>query len=877
MKTHALKPMSLICAVFALAMISVSGCSSGSQLNTVPRNAVDNSGVPSVTTDLCTAPTTRLIDPGERATTGATMGLRGAFSDIAQIPGTNFPGMVYTDAGAVALKYTYFNGSAFQTETIVGGLTTNFVRLVYLSSGKPLVFWANGATAVYMAVRSTGSLTDAGTWTVTAIENVATMTTRSVEAAVNPNNQVAVFYVNAAGTSARVLLCSANCDVAANYSGMGVVGNYITNTASASANSSDVQWCNAGGGVYYPYVTYGGTANSILARCNNANLATCLTPAGWQTASVTDGVNATGANQVMSKLRIDSGVDQPFYVVSRRSGTEIRAYKQNAGGCSTGAPAFSGTSVQVVASATIGNGYGSLYRDSANRWHLMANDGTTNIRYMNELTGTITNAWNANANIETTTIGAIGATRGGMMIDETGSQVLIAYGRTAGGTPVQTLGNLVLAFNMCATGAAGCLTSTLASPSSAAGMTWQNQPVDTSGQIQLVTGQIPNTVSVAATSAGIPAVTFVDFSAGAATSGRLKYAIRSGPSALDAWPSYDISAANQPQSVSLAFDHNNRPWIAYYDASSLRYYLLTNNSSDGSQPWTTYQFPTATATAPTLPAANNVALAMYYSGGVAKPVMIISNSGAATKVVLAARFNPTTESWGTVATVDTGVANFSRLSADFDTMGNIVLAYFDTTNSAIKYSFTTNGGTSWGAAAAVISSLGGMGLSIKINPATSQPAIAFYDRANGFVRYKYCSTGFASCLTSTNWLNLGLGLIDASAGVSGLTAAATDGLLSASLSFSPTGQAFVVYSSGAGSLTSSDMNISYVGTVTGLFSTPAALSPASNANIATPVAATPANFATGGWSLATVRTNIGSLHTVYVGPGNRLYVTSCGN
>lgn len=859
-----------------LLTFTLVGCSDNSDV-TPTRSATDGVASP-VAPNMCTSPVTRVIDTGERSTAGAVMGVRGAFSDIAKIPGTTYPGIVYTDTGAVALKYTFWNGSAYKTEVIAGGLTTNFVRLVYLSTGKPLVFWSNGATAIYMAARSTASISEVGTWTVTAIDNVAAMTTRSVEASVSNLDQVAVFYINGATTSARIILCGSNCDTASNYTGMGVVGNVINATASASTNTSDVKWCNAGGGVNYPYVAFGGTVNSLIGRCTQATLANCLTPANWSTTAITDGTNATGANQMFAKLDIGSTADSAFNVVARRAtGTEIRAYTQNAGGCSSGALAFGSTQRLIASGATLGNSYASLTRDASNRWHLVVNDSTTSLRYFNELTGTITAAWNTVSVIETTTIAAAGVTRGGMIVDDTGSQVLVTYGRTAAGTPTQTLANVVLATNDCPTSGTGCLTSTLASPSSATGMIWANSLVDTTGQITLPTAQIPNTISTAATSMSVPAVAYVDFSAGAATTGRLKYALRAGYSATDHWPSYDIASGLQPQSVALAFDHTNRPWVAFYDASSLRYYLATNNMTDGSGVWTTYQYPIANASAPTLPAANNVALAMSYSSGVAKPLMFVTNSGAATKVMRAAVFNPATEAFTLDTQLDTGVANFSAVSVDYNTSGVVVVAYYDTTNNAVKYNYSSNGGTTWGTAAAVSSALGGMGVQIKLNPVTSKPSIAYYDRSVNLLRYKYCSTAVASCTTSGNWSNLGLGVVESTAGISGLTAVGTDGLLQAALTFTATGQAWLAYPTGAGAATSADLMMSYVSEDTGVFTLSSILNAGAYSIATTPVAATPANFGVGGWMPSSVRTALGSLHTVYVGPGNFLQVTSCGD
>jgi hypothetical protein len=169
-----------------------------------------------------------------------------------------------------------------------------------------------------------------------------------------------------------------------------------------------------------------------------------------------------------------------------------------------------------------------------------------------------------------------------------------------------------------------------------------------------------------------------------------------------------------------------------------------------------------------------------------------------------------------------------------------------------------------------------MGLTVKLNPSTAQPAVAFFDRANNQVKYRYCSSAVSSCGTAANWGFVGLGIVDALAGVSGLSAAATDGLLQASLTFASTGQPWIVWPTGAGA-TAANLLYSYVSTATSVFTTGAALSSARNASITTPVAATAANFAAGGWMPSSVRSILGSLHTVYVGPGNHLYVTSCGD
>jgi anti-sigma-K factor RskA len=866
-------PIKLICILLYGILNSCTNSNSGTANIVIPPAPA------SVVTNMCDSPKTKIIDYGERSA-ATTAGLRGAFSDTALQPTTNYPAFVFTDAGSLTLKFMSWDGSKYNLEIIAGGLTTSWVKIVYLSTGRPLVFWTNGATGVYMATRSSTDHSTSSAWTISTIDNVATVVARALEVSVNALDQVGVFYVNSANTSARVVLCSSNCQTASNYSGMGVVANAISLTASASNNSADIKWCNAGSGIYYPLVTYGGTAQSLIGRCAQSTLANCLTPANWSTATITDGANTTGANQVMTKLHIGSAAGEAFSVVARRTGTEIRAYRQNAGDCATGGLSFSATSRQIVASATIGNSFGQLLRDSSDRWHLIANDGTTSMRYYNQTTGVITSPWNTGL-LETTTLPAIATMRGGAVVDESSDQLLWTYGRSNAGTPTQTMSNVVLGFSNCPVTGAGCSATTLGSAANAAGYSFGNIPLDVSGQIQLTTAQLPNVISLKTTSTGVPAVAFIDFSNGSATTGRLKYRIQIANGATTSWLLSDIGTAVSPHNVSLAFDHLDRPWVAYYDANSLRYFLLTNSKTDGSAAWTQYQFPIAAATAATLPASNNVALTMYENAGVKKPIMVVLNSGAATKVVRAARFDPATETWSNNTLVDSSATNnFGRLTIDSDSLGNIVLAYNDTTNTSIKFTASTDGGATWLSAPtvpAIISGVGGQGLEVRINPLTNRPAISFYDRASNQVRYKYCTTAIATCASSGNWTDLGTGIIESFSGVLGLTAAATDGLLSSSLTFTAEGYPWAVYSLGAGSV-SGNLMFNFTNNVLPSFGTPLILNSGYNSNTVAPVAATAANFAVGGWSVSSVRSFVtGSLHSAYVGPGNYLYVTSCGN
>ena len=150
-------------------------------------------------------------------------------------------------------------------------------------------------------------------------------------------------------------------------------------------------------------------------------------------------------------------------------------------------------------------------------------------------------------------------------------------------------------------------------------------------------------IAIAQNSDGAPGIAYVDFSAGSATTGKLKYASRNGPGSGATWTKYLIPGATSPQFPSLAFDHLKRPWIGYFDASVNKFYLATNTASDGSGTWLTYEFPTIPSGAPgALPRANNTGVGMYYSGDIAHPVLVVLDNNATSLGIKSATLNNTT-------------------------------------------------------------------------------------------------------------------------------------------------------------------------------------------------------------------------------------------
>ncbi|MDZ4660742.1 MAG: hypothetical protein SGJ18_03900 [Pseudomonadota bacterium] len=881
--------------ILTFAMLGLAACSNDPSAGGLPASGGASA---TVTANQCTAPVDQVIDYGQRRTAGAALNVRGAFNDIAINPANNYPAYVFgetnTTAGVNTLKYQFWDGTSYKTETILGGLTTTFVRLVFLTTGKPLVFWGNGATSLYMATRSTASISTVGVWTAAVIDSTSTAI-RAVDASVNPSNQVLVsFAVNTTSANIKAAICTSNCDVFTSYTAM---TSDLDATAGTAMNQMGVGWCRHATG-YFPMVSYSDAANAILTSCRDTTLSNCTNGANWTTDITLTG---SGANLVGSQLYVDSStLDSTAYMVVKHA-AGLRPYTYPTCGTNVAVTAADPGANHVVATATIGNAWFNLGFGQGN-FHVVANDALTMVKYFNQPTATFdTAAWTASVapHVETAGaagLGAAGLTRGGIAVDTTGDQMLITYGRTLLVTPTQTFGNIVLAYNECMNGT--CSATTLGSSAAATGMFWANTPIDNTGQIQRNTTQVPS-VGVAATSTGRPAAAYIDFSVGISaepvTGALLKYIYRDGATVTDQWITSTIPTNSAPQSPSIAFDHLDRPWVGWFETAvgGLRYYLAMNPRSDGLGYWSVFAYPITDAAANTLPVMNQTSVAMYYSAGVAKPVLIILRNPAATKGVSAARFNLATLQWDyqqeIIALTGAATPGGAWLTSDFDTSGNIVVAVHDTGTGAgasctptaarcVRTNYSINGGQTWGTAGQIYSGAA-EGLKVKLNPVTSRPAVSFFNRAVNLVRYKYCTAALASCNSSINWADIGTGIVDGITGVSGLTdtgAAANAGLLNVGLTFTVEGVPFVVWPRGAGAPAQAHLMVAKTNAAATAFDTPTILRYNGVGNESAPVAANAGNFALS-WNPQSIRTVTGALHTIYVGPGNFLYATSCGD
>lgn len=860
----------------------------------------------------CAVPTTVSLDFGQN--TGAANTARGVWSDVKFIPtgvatgsGTatgnvvqysSNVGVAYVDTGAQALKFAYWSGSTFTTEIVAGDAAANitYVRLGFLSNspntGLPIIFYANGAVnsgQIMMAARSSASLTAGATWNVTPIDVNAGTTNRALELSISPTDQVALVYQGVTAPTAnniRFVYCSSSCATPSNYVSQSTSAtSRIDNGATATQTKIGVGWCQMSAGIYNPAVVYGASATAYqFAICNTGasgnTLTSCLTNAGWTRTTAT--IPVTGASGITSDLYLDASIsgDTPKMMVKDVGGAQMKTF-QTSVGCNS---VVAGTTYTAAgSSALVGSGianYANSYfkilkapnysNQTSERFFVVANDGTTAIKWSASSTSSFNGAWNTNnaGAIQTVTLNGAGATNLGADLSMTSGQLIASYG-TAAGTFDATLG---VVNNFLSPG----------DPGSASNIYYQ-LPIDEAGHMQLNATQY-NNVAIASTSTNRPAVAWVDYSSGVATTGKLKYALRTGSAAANPWEMYPVPgtfSVSAPQYPSLAFDQNDRPWIGYWDAQAAgagRFILATNTASDGSGNWTSYMFPVIVAghgVPAAQPAANMTAVAMSYTAGVATPTMIVIDNGTAL-AVKAASLNPATGAWSAVTSIDTLAAQGAAfLTADFSTTSNLITIAYQTLTTGgvrVKYTASTDGST-WPVNASVpypVSNLAqGEGATVKINPVTGLPSIAYYDRANARLYLAQCTTNCTGTgvpvFTGTSSPALtGLGI----AGLSGL---GNSNLLTASLTFSNLGVAYVLYNSGQGDTGSLRLIDNTGGTIPS--TAPLTVVAGRNGNL------TNASATNGAipWNQRSIRLSNGVLATAYVAPGSSLSVTSCGD
>jgi len=745
--------------------------------------------------------------------------------------------MAYVDQGNISIKLTYWSGSTFATEVVAGDGTATFLALGLTSDNVPVITWTLG-TNLKAAIRST-PLGMPGRWDAGIID-VGTAP-RAVNLSINPLNQSSSsFRTDTAVTGrAKGLFGDTGCSRISQFQTMNTTVTVDNNPIVAAQTGMGLSWCQASPTTYYPMVAFGGNTNQIrFAICKNS-LATCLNGANWSA------VNAFASASVNSTFATDPNLtDDVPKIVSLKPATGIKTYKMGTTGCTGTLAAFS-ESAGTIGTATSGTVWLSALLDATGIFHIAANEAATSVRYYNSQTTDITGAWNAAGTVETVALAA--AMKGGASL--AGTSMYISYGQAAAPFDLRL-----------------AKVNNLATSSTAA--TFSRFTPDTSGSIQMVGAnlQVKN-LATAKTSDGKLAVAYVDHSNGAVAAAKLKYALRLGKAFSDAWITTFLPLTNTPSFPALAFDSENRPWVAFYEGSGTRYQLMNNTETDGSGAWSIYEFPYVPGAPKTLPAANQVGLVILTEAGISKPVLIVADNKAGTMAVRAAKFNPLTLSWGPLATIDSpGVSGISHLTAEAQG-ANIVLGYYDITLGKVKYNYSSDGDTWMGSGTSyAFSGLNrGIGATLRIHPTTQSPIASYYDKVNNRLYFAECSGTFATCF-SGGWTETVIE--NGTLGISGL-AAGQEQVLTASLNVNNGGVISILYPRGAG--TSGDLMLAH--NASGAWET----LPFVGANNGALPGSPALNFGIAGWNPVHISNDFASPAGAFVGPGNWLYQFSCGD
>ncbi len=831
--------------------------------------------------DTCT---TRVVDSGVKGQT--TVVQRGLHSDVRIDPTTGYPAIAYTEASAtggnLTVMLSYWNGSRFVHEVTAGdGVgaaagSAQMIRLAFLSDGTPLIFWTTNTTVgVKMVGRSVPlSSSTTPTWNFGVIDAYG-VTSAALEVEVNPLDQVGVHYMHAnpiATARGRFVYCMSNCENPTSYTTMASTSEFIDAVGATAGPQTSIgmAWCKVNSTTYYPAVTYVGNGAFTRYAVCLASPENCGTSAAWTKLNII----AAGATSIGNKLHIDSTVvgDNPKILARNVGGTSLVAYQINQGCTTTPSTITTGGTVGASAANT-GNAWMQIMKDSSGRFHIVANESTTSVSYFNQTaaTGFAVASWNNAGTVNTTTLPAAFAGVGGAAIDSTNGVIYASHGMTS------VPNNLTL----------GIVSGPLSNPSSTG--TFSSFFPNQTGAIQSNIFSVfqHNNIASKQTSSGRPGVAYIDYSVGGATvaaaNGRLKYAYRDGSSSDSSWVVSVVPGTANPHHPSLAYDSDGRPWIGYFEETTIggskRYFLVSNSRADGSGTWTSYQFPQVSkTTVATQPAFDDTSVAMYTSGGVTYPVMIVANSHATGVGIRSARLNPNTGNWSAMTTVDGIASGIYNLSTDYDSNGNIVIAFYDIASTRAKYSYSSDGGTTW--AAAVVASTvaaSGQGVSVKID-GSGIPGIAYYNRSGNNVYYNKCSLGsVALCANIAGWTSpVQVNPVASSVGVSGL--GNPIGTIATALNFTSSGVAEVYYAQGAGASSTAGL-MKGVNTVSAPSTfTVSTVDAGINATTTVNSAASVSNGALSGFSVSSARSSAsGSTSTAYIGPGNWLYVTTCGD
>ncbi|MBL7715748.1 MAG: hypothetical protein JNL01_09795 [Bdellovibrionales bacterium] len=916
--------------------IVVSACSAEVTVSGVTTDSGGGSGSSSMDLTSCSS---EVIDYGTKGGGAATV-QRGQFSSVAMIPGTSYPAVAYIDgsygatgSGANVIKFRYYNGTTWVQEIVGPAGVARQLKLAFLSTGSPILFWSdssqegaatNQVGRLRFAARNsaiTASSLSTSTWSTTQLHSVTAAAAAvpefvGIDVAVSPTDAVLVTYLSSTGSATnnrapRMALCLSDCTSASNYnyktSAVSTAADNVASTAQVTTaiavTKTAAQWCKSGSS-YYPAMMWP-TSNTTLsyAVCNNATLSNCTTPTTgtWNangTVLTPAGTNVMGFDMVIDPTVDATTGSEKVKVAVGSSAGGIRIAESTTN-CDT-----PGTMNWTVAGQITGtpnnfgqNGNIELMKDpGTGTFHIIGNNTNTAISYTNTSGSATPTAFNTLTSWNTL---VSAETPGGATVVQ--STTVLNLGNNLGAAFYGT-GATSKIYLTYATAAA-----TIVTPAYQMRVVQvQNPSVASNSGAQAFAGEFPDTtgnisipfasanpapwraLKLDHTAAGIPAIAYTDYSETgglAGNLGKLKFAVRNGSSAGDAWTTTTVASSGQKILPYLHYaPTENRPYIAAFDASVNQFVLYKGSAVDGGT-FTGYSFPSlGTLTAATNPISNEACLAHYTSGGVEYIVMValvgsVTTPATYSQKIVSAQFNTATNTFGALSTTPASMTNANGgygLSCISDSSGNIGVAYVDQTatvaNGSVRYVSSSDGGVNWGTPLNVGSTGAGTGASLTLHPTTEKPALSYYQTATGNVFFASCSGTVATCGTS------GWSETTASAAVGTQSAIATSNAvtvqaLRAVPVYSSSGDRYVIYSAGPAAGANAHLMYTKYNSTFLSFDLPAILTRGNN--IASAVAFTPT------YSVPMMpdaqRSSTGSLSVAYIAPGNYLGVTTCGD
>ncbi|MGK5086837.1 hypothetical protein WDW86_04715, partial [Bdellovibrionota bacterium FG-2] len=780
---------------------------------------------------------TQILDYGQKGALATVA--RGTSSDVRILPRSpdSWIGVAYSDPGALSLKFSWTNGKGFQTEVVSGDGNASSVKLGFFANGVPIIIWAQNG--YLKAAFRTAPLGSSGTWSASVLETAGSADAKysAVELAISSHDDLLISFVSKTqrGWRARFGSCLTPCGSPLDIK----LATAIQDLPSRDQKSTGAAWITTKGGNSYPALTYSLEHSTVYSVYDSDS---------WRHIEISNSPSLTSSIFVEPSKKAE-----PVRIALQNTQSGLQVLEINPA-CVFGTPSCILKRQIITSDPRIGNRWLKLLRDDAGKFHLVANEGNIGISYFNSSKKDFTKAWNSPTALDSS--GFSNLSQGGVVFGDHKKSILISYGVNASPYDLK-LGILA---------DPGAPSGTVPSMRS-----YSSLIVDTTGGLQLSARNSQRKLMSADMSAtGDMGVAYVDYSAGSSLKGKLSFAYLQYDSSNNSsnWRHLPLSFAPSPQQPVFRFDSLGRPWVGYFDSTQRQFYLATHSVSEAA-PWTLFESPFNPGSAAPLPAANETALVFETSTGEDIPVLIVIDNSTP-KALRAARLDPQTGNWSWVGTGKInllGDGGATHLSADVDFLGNIGVSYYDLTSHTLMFSSYNPKFNEWRTPRAIGAAFQGAGAHLRLHPQTLEPMVSFYDRVSGELLFSHCKSSIEECSTTAPWE---VTLVDAASGVEGIPFE-SETLLAASLDFDAQGAPLIFYTRGQatqGAL----MRAHRISPDTGGFELSAVFEGVNTHLAGTP----PIHFALSGWNATSSARPFFGFGAFFVGPGNWLYGTRCG-